>query len=246
VNEKSTHQKLASRCLELMSEPSGLRQNMCNLPRPGVLRNEIDDRAVANSLPAEMQYACRYWTSHLIQSQQDIIVGDTTHIFLQKHLLHCLEAMSLMRESSRCFHLLDSLQALAGVRSSQNIPILLCLRVSRSLQALSQLFFMTLVDLFYGSSPCSRMHRYRSTVLHLCSRPRRALYDRLLSVKYHSGSTCYPHVKLTGTPVAARWRAIPPMSPRWPSRQTGSWSRRHPKTTQYGCGKRPQGRVAAR
>jgi hypothetical protein len=33
--------------------------------------------------------------------------------------------MSLMRESSRCVHLLDSLQALAGVRSSQNILLLL-------------------------------------------------------------------------------------------------------------------------
>jgi hypothetical protein len=34
--------------------------------------------------------------------------------------------MSLMRDSSRCFHLLDSLQALAGVRSSRKIPLLLC------------------------------------------------------------------------------------------------------------------------
>jgi hypothetical protein len=31
-----------------------------------------------------------------------------------------------MRESSRCVHLLDSLQALVGVRSSQNILLLLC------------------------------------------------------------------------------------------------------------------------
>jgi hypothetical protein len=109
VDEKSTHTKLTFCCLELMSGQSGLRQDMCSLSGPGVLRSEIDDGAVANSLPAELQYACRYWTSYLIQSQQDIIDGDTTHIFLQKHLLHWLEAMSLMRESSRCVHLLDSL-----------------------------------------------------------------------------------------------------------------------------------------
>jgi hypothetical protein len=41
--------------------------------------------------------------------------GDTTYLFLQKHLLYWLEAMSLMRELSRCVHLLDSLQVLAGV-----------------------------------------------------------------------------------------------------------------------------------
>jgi hypothetical protein len=126
VDERRTHEKLASCCLELMSGQSGLRQDMCSLVGPGVLRSEIDDAAVANSLPAELQYACRYWTSHLIQSQQHIVDSDTMHIFLQKHLLHWLEAMSLMRESSRCVHLLDSLQALVGVRSSQNILLLLC------------------------------------------------------------------------------------------------------------------------
>jgi hypothetical protein len=97
VDEKSTHNKLASRCLELMSGQSGLRQDMCSLSGPGVLRSEIEDGTVASSLPPELQYACRYWTSHLIQSKEHIVDGDTTHLFLQKHLLHWLEAMSLMR-----------------------------------------------------------------------------------------------------------------------------------------------------
>jgi hypothetical protein len=126
VDEKSTHNKLASRCLELMSGHSGLRQDMCSLVGPGVLRSEIDDSTVASSLAPELQYACRYWTSHLIQSKEHIVDGDTTHLFLQKHLLHWIEAMSLIRDSSRCFHLLDSLQALAGVSSLPNIPLLLC------------------------------------------------------------------------------------------------------------------------
>jgi hypothetical protein len=125
VDEKSTHNKLASRCLELMSGQSGLRQDMCSLSGPGVLRSEIDDGTVASSLPPELQYACRYWTSHLIQSKEHIVDGDTTHLFLQKHLLHWLEAMSLMRDSSQCFHLLDSLKVLPDVSSSRNIPLLL-------------------------------------------------------------------------------------------------------------------------
>jgi hypothetical protein len=126
VDEKSTHQKLASRCLVLMSGPGGLRQDMCSLSGPGVLRSEIDNETVASSLPPELQYACRYWTSHVVQSQQRIVDGDTTHLFLQKHLCHWLEAMSLMRDSNSCVHLLNSLQVLAGVRSSRNIPLLLC------------------------------------------------------------------------------------------------------------------------
>jgi hypothetical protein len=126
VDERSTHKKLASCCLELMSGQGGLCQDMCGLEGPGVLRSEINDGTVASSLPPGLQYACRYWTSHLMQSKEHIVDGDTTHLFLQEHLLHWLEAMSLMRESSRCVHLLDSLQALAGVRSSQNMLLSLC------------------------------------------------------------------------------------------------------------------------
>ncbi|KAF2818070.1 hypothetical protein CC86DRAFT_435377 [Ophiobolus disseminans] len=118
VNEKSTHNKLASCCLELMSGLSGLRQDMCGLLGPGVLRSEIDNRTVVSSLLPELQYACRYWTSHIIQSQQEMLDREATHLFLQKHLLYWLKAMSLMRESSWCFHLLDSLQALAGPAAS--------------------------------------------------------------------------------------------------------------------------------
>jgi hypothetical protein len=126
VNKRGTQEKLASRCLKLLSGPCGLRQDLCDLVKPGVLPSEIDDGTVASRLPPELQYACRYWISHLIQSQQDMLDGDKTHMFLQKHFLHWLEAMSLIKESSSCFHLIDSLQALAGVRSSPNIPLMLC------------------------------------------------------------------------------------------------------------------------
>jgi hypothetical protein len=117
VDERSTHNKLAFRCLSLMSGPRGLRQNMCNLPGLGVLRTEIEEETIASSLSPDLQYACRYWITHLKRSEQDIVDRDTTQLFLQKHPLHWLEAMSLMRESSRCVYLLDSLQALIGVGS---------------------------------------------------------------------------------------------------------------------------------
>jgi hypothetical protein len=126
VDERSTHEKLAFCCLELMSSPSGLHQDMCSLVDPGVLRSKIDDGTVASNLLPELQYSCRYWTSHLIQSKEHIIDEDTTHIFLQKHFLHWLEAMSLIRELSSCVHLLNSLQALISVRCLQDTLLLVC------------------------------------------------------------------------------------------------------------------------
>jgi hypothetical protein len=126
VDEKSTHQKLASRCLELLSGSSGLRQNVCGLSGPGVLRGEIDEQTVATSLSPDLQYACRYWVDHLKQGGEGMADGDATHLFLLKHFLHWLEAMSLIRESSRCVDLLNSLQALASVRCLQDNLILHC------------------------------------------------------------------------------------------------------------------------
>ena len=125
VDEKRTHQKLASRCLELMSGSGGLHQDMCGLLGPGALRSEVDEQTVATRLPPDLQYACRYWVDHLKQSGQGIVDGDATHLFLRKHLLHWLEAMSLIRELSTCINLLDSLQTLTSVRLLEDIFLLL-------------------------------------------------------------------------------------------------------------------------
>ncbi|KAJ6192117.1 hypothetical protein J3E72DRAFT_204718, partial [Bipolaris maydis] len=118
VEESSTHERLASRCLELMSTPGGLQQDICNLSDPGVLRSEIDEETVYRNLPPELQYACRYWVDHLERSGRSIEDGDATHHFLEKHLLHWLEAMSLLNETSLCVRLLARLQALAMVEYS--------------------------------------------------------------------------------------------------------------------------------
>ncbi|KAF1959379.1 hypothetical protein CC80DRAFT_524019 [Byssothecium circinans] len=112
IDARDTHKSLASYCLELMSGPDGLHQDMWNLLGPGIMRSQIDEGTITGHLSPELQYACRYWVSHLKQSQQKIADGDATHLFLQKHLLHWFEAMSLMRELSRYVHLLTTLQAL--------------------------------------------------------------------------------------------------------------------------------------
>jgi hypothetical protein len=117
INARDLHKSLASFCLELMSGPDGLHQNICNLEAPGTMMSEIDKGTITGRLSPELQYACRYWVRHIEQSQQKITDGDATHLFLQKHLLHWFEAMSLIRESSKCVHLLLNLQALIRVSS---------------------------------------------------------------------------------------------------------------------------------
>ncbi|KAI9782330.1 MAG: hypothetical protein M1839_005203, partial [Geoglossum umbratile] len=112
VDERETHKRLASKCLELLSSPEGLRQNKCELLNPGTLRTEIDERTIAICLPPELQYACRYWAHHLEQSKGRIYDGNSVHLFLQKYLLHWLEAMSLIGEAYKCIYIIKRLQAL--------------------------------------------------------------------------------------------------------------------------------------
>ncbi|KAH7348074.1 vegetative incompatibility protein HET-E-1 [Pyrenochaeta sp. MPI-SDFR-AT-0127] len=118
IDEKSMHERLVSQCFELMSAPNGLRQDICGISKPGILRREIDEVTIASKLPPELQYACRYWVDHLEHSQRKIEDGDETHLFLQKHLLHWLEAMSLIKEASQCVHLVAKLRATVAPSST--------------------------------------------------------------------------------------------------------------------------------
>jgi len=95
VDERARRERIASRCLQLMSGPAGLRHNICDLPF-GVLRSSVSQEKIASHLPLELQYACRYWTYHIEKSESSICEGDSTDIFLQKQFLHWLEAMSLI------------------------------------------------------------------------------------------------------------------------------------------------------
>ncbi|KAF7514113.1 hypothetical protein GJ744_004438 [Endocarpon pusillum] len=123
VDERDTHRKLASQCLQLMTSTKGLRRNMCDL-MPGSLRSKIDEGIIANSLPSELQYACRYWVHHLEQSQHRITDGDSINLFLQEHFFHWLEAMSLIGETKKCIHLIQKLQALTDSSKSASSSFL--------------------------------------------------------------------------------------------------------------------------
>ena len=114
VDEKETHKKLTSKCLELLSGPKGLKQNMCNL-RPGTLRSEFDDQIIASALLLEVQYACRYWVHHFEHSGGRIIDGDLVDDFLKKYFLYWLEVMSLIGLAPESIHIINRLQSLTDV-----------------------------------------------------------------------------------------------------------------------------------
>ena len=108
VNEADTHKRLATDCLQTMQ--ASLPLNICGREQPGVLLTEVEPQRISDALRPEIQYACRYWVYHLVQSQTKLSDDSEAYSFLTTHFLHWLEALSWTRRASESLIMLDALQ----------------------------------------------------------------------------------------------------------------------------------------
>ncbi|KAM7208118.1 hypothetical protein V8F06_014952, partial [Rhypophila decipiens] len=112
IDETNYHKALADQCVQIMNEH--LRRDICNQQVPGKLRSEIDQRTIDAALPPVAQYACQYWVYHLKESKSSVRDGGPVHRFLTSHLLHWLEALSLLGRISESLGMADDLLALSS------------------------------------------------------------------------------------------------------------------------------------
>ncbi|KAJ5355562.1 NACHT and WD40 domain protein [Penicillium cataractarum] len=110
VNEKEIHQRLTTQCLSMCGN---LRRNICGLPRDGTQRADINPQTIAQCLSPELQYSCRFWAQHLAQSRDRNSLMHNAFLFLQKHFLHWIEAMSLLGLGSDVVGIINLLQSVA-------------------------------------------------------------------------------------------------------------------------------------
>lgn len=115
VDERDTHEMLASRCLQLLRKRGNLKGDITGLRQPGKLRRQIEQRTIDRCLPSEVQYACQYWVYHMRLSKARLFDGHEAFQFLQEHFLHWLEALSLIGRISDSIRLISELQSLADV-----------------------------------------------------------------------------------------------------------------------------------
>lgn len=116
INEKEVHQKLMSQCLKVMRHKEyGLKKDICNLQHPGIQRGEIYRYTIDHCLPPELHYACRYWAHHLLQSHNPANKLIHAFSFLRVHLLHWIEAMSLLGIISEAVGVIHGLQSVIKV-----------------------------------------------------------------------------------------------------------------------------------
>lgn len=96
VNEKDTHTKLATRCLQWLSTSGYLKKDICNLQTRERPRADVDKRTIDMHLPPDIQYACQYWVYHLKNGGRKLCDEDEVYTFLKHHFLHWLEALSFI------------------------------------------------------------------------------------------------------------------------------------------------------
>ncbi|OQD81053.1 hypothetical protein PENANT_c030G04575 [Penicillium antarcticum] len=119
VDENQVHKNLATRCLIICYK---LKRNICGLTSDGTLRSEIDPQIISNCLSPELQYSCRFWAQHLMQSHDPIPLIKDAFMFLQKHFLHWIEAMSILGLASELVRVVDLLQTMTLDEEDPEIP----------------------------------------------------------------------------------------------------------------------------
>ena len=113
VEEKRAHQMLANSCIQLMS--TSLKKDICGVHSLGWLATNVESSQLEQCLPPEVQYACLYWVQHLQKSRVSLDDSYHVHAFLLEHLLHWLEALSLMGKTSEGVLTLSSLESYISV-----------------------------------------------------------------------------------------------------------------------------------
>ncbi|CAG8891769.1 unnamed protein product, partial [Penicillium egyptiacum] len=107
VDEPRKHKDIAKFSLQTMR--CRLHRDICNLVRPGTRRADIDHQLIRQYLPPELQYSCRYWMYHLEKGQALSSEIEEVLLFLYKHFLHWMEAMSLLGYLSEVVGMLNLL-----------------------------------------------------------------------------------------------------------------------------------------
>ncbi|KAK6495585.1 hypothetical protein TWF481_002633 [Arthrobotrys musiformis] len=112
VNEKETTKTMALRCIGIMRET--LRKDICGLGLSGARIEDVEKAVIDKSIPETTKHACLYWVDYLKRSEIGLVDDDEFHKFLQDHILHWFEALSLMRALSEGIRMIESLLFMLG------------------------------------------------------------------------------------------------------------------------------------
>ena len=123
LDRKEEHCRILAQSLKAMS--GTLRKDICNLGRPDVLLKEL--KAWNQGPLVHVGYACAFWVDHLCQASElpqqrtGLSNNGSVHVFLKKHFLHWLEALSLMGMMSEALVMMGKIETLL-----RGVGLILC------------------------------------------------------------------------------------------------------------------------
>jgi len=99
----NAHREMTILCLKVMQQE--LKFNICRLKSSYRMNNQVEDKddLIEKCVPSYLAYACQYWADHLrgitAVEQRDAEIVFLLRNFLNSHLLHWLEVLSLLSKS---------------------------------------------------------------------------------------------------------------------------------------------------
>lgn len=111
IDKSQTHRDILTNCLRVMNQ--NLHRDICDMRNPGIARSAIDCQSILHHIPQELEYSCLNWVHHLENGSIRTSDGIEVHLFLSRHILHWLEALSLMGRASEISSMLQKLHTLS-------------------------------------------------------------------------------------------------------------------------------------
>jgi hypothetical protein len=111
VHQTEAHAGIARRCIATLDKE--LKRDICNLKDEATLRDEIQFTTIDHCLPPHLQYACRYWVHHVLESHST--VPPDVLPFLQRTFLYWVEAMSILNCTTDIVDMVIQLQSVIVV-----------------------------------------------------------------------------------------------------------------------------------
>lgn len=113
VDEKKSAKDLVKDCFRVMGS---LKPDICHLGIPGKPRSTLKPKFIDACIPPEVQYACIYWTSHQLVAGVHEGDAETILTFLEKHLLHWFETLTLLGRVYQITGLMRNLRSILNVK----------------------------------------------------------------------------------------------------------------------------------
>jgi WD40 repeat protein len=122
ISAEETHKTLGMHCIRML-ESGCLKEDVCEVVAPGTRRADVAKSVVYASLPEPIAYACCYWVQHFVDSRKQIKDDGAVLRFLEKHLLHWMEALSWLGKASDVIHSLKALESIVDVSFSEVVQL---------------------------------------------------------------------------------------------------------------------------